>query len=137
MVTIPDPRSIGTANRQAEHFANQHGFYLESDSAYQRIDACPGSVGCRSGHFDAQALAHRIAEAGFRAPLHISGCAKGCAHPRATDFAIWGSADGLHFAKNAMPGAFPLLSGMSEAQIYDIIATETVSKKNSTRERQQ
>ncbi|MCI0757060.1 precorrin-3B synthase [Teichococcus vastitatis] len=46
------------------------------------IRACPGTAGCASGLADSRADAARIA-ALPRGPglLHVSGCAKGCAHP--------------------------------------------------------
>ena len=48
-----------------------------------RIAACPGAPACASGTVPARADAARLAAAGF-ADIHVSGCAKGCAHPDAT-----------------------------------------------------
>ena len=47
------------------------------------IAACPGAPACNSGTVPARADAALLQAAGF-ANLHVSGCAKGCAHPRAT-----------------------------------------------------
>ena len=46
------------------------------------ITACPGAPACASASVPARRDAARLAAAGF-AHLHVSGCAKGCAHPRA------------------------------------------------------
>ena len=43
------------------------------------IVACPGGPACASGTVPARADAARLLAAGF-AGLHVSGCAKGCAH---------------------------------------------------------
>ncbi len=47
------------------------------------LAACPGAPACGSGTVPARADAALLQAAGF-ANLHVSGCAKGCAHPRAT-----------------------------------------------------
>ncbi len=46
------------------------------------IAACPGAPACGSASVPARADAARLMAAGF-AGLHVSGCAKGCAYPRA------------------------------------------------------
>ncbi|WP_158742792.1 hypothetical protein [Acidisphaera sp. L21] len=46
------------------------------------ITACPGGPACASATVATRVDAERLAAAGF-GPLHVSGCAKGCAHPRA------------------------------------------------------
>ncbi len=48
-----------------------------------RIAACPGAPACASGTVPSRTDAARLAAAGF-ADIHVSGCAKGCAHPAAT-----------------------------------------------------
>lgn len=61
-----------------------------------RISACIGSAGCRSGHIAARDLAMRLApDLPANRQLHVSGCAKGCAHPRSADLTLVGSADGI------------------------------------------
>ncbi|WP_428376851.1 precorrin-3B synthase [Lichenicoccus sp.] len=46
------------------------------------VNACIGSAGCSSGKVDARADALALLRLGVRAPsIHVSGCAKGCAHP--------------------------------------------------------
>jgi len=45
------------------------------------ITACVGSPGCGQASVPARADAARLAARGAGGPLHISGCAKGCAYP--------------------------------------------------------
>jgi precorrin-3B synthase len=52
----------------------------------QAISACPGAPGCASGHISARRLAAEIASEyssllDGSMHVHVSGCAKGCAHP--------------------------------------------------------
>lgn len=47
-----------------------------------RVIACTGAPGCPQAHAATRALARALAPQ-LTAPLHVSGCAKGCAHPTA------------------------------------------------------
>lgn len=61
-----------------------------------RVSACIGSEGCASGYLQARSLAAGLAW--HVAPgkhLHVSGCAKGCAHPRPADVTLVGQAAGV------------------------------------------
>lgn len=74
------------------------GFVTEPADPRLRVAACPGAPACASGHFDAKALGARVAGAlpeRFAGTVHVSGCAKGCAHPAPADFVLGGSAFGV------------------------------------------
>src|SRR5690606_23529948 len=62
------------------------GFVTDANDPRLSIVACPGAPACASGRIATRALAERIAadHAGLLDrpfTLHVSGCAKGCAHP--------------------------------------------------------
>jgi precorrin-3B synthase len=57
------------------------------------ITACPGAPACTSASVPTRADAARLSAAGF-GRLHVSGCAKGCAHPHATTTLV--GRDGLY-----------------------------------------
>lgn len=62
--------------------ARRHGLIVAPGDPRRAVAACPGAPACASGHAPVQADAARLAaviEPGLR--LHVSGCAKGCAHP--------------------------------------------------------
>jgi precorrin-3B synthase len=69
--------------------AERLGFVVHPGDPRRRIAACPGAPACASGLIPARTLASTLAQA--LAPvltgahdgvvIHISGCAKGCAHP--------------------------------------------------------
>jgi precorrin-3B synthase len=79
---------IGVATDHAAHIADaagRLGFIVAADDPRRRVVACAGAPICASGEFAARASAPGVAE--LAAPLiepgeviHLSGCAKGCAH---------------------------------------------------------
>ena len=56
-------------------------FLTHPDDPLLRVDACPGVPLCTSATVDTRGLAKVLA--GAPDTLHVSGCAKGCARPRA------------------------------------------------------
>ena len=75
------------------------GFIVRADDPRRHVIACAGAPICSSAHIAARAMAPRIAEIaathlGSAFDIHISGCAKGCAHAKATALTIVGSPDG-------------------------------------------
>jgi len=72
------------------------GFITDAADPRLRASACIGNEGCASGHIAARRLAAELAPlmpAGQH--LHVSGCAKGCAHPRPSDVTLIGRDDGI------------------------------------------
>jgi precorrin-3B synthase len=74
------------ACRHLQQAAAGLGFVTEPDDARLSIAACPGAPACASGRMATRTLAERFArengdilDGTFM--LHVSGCAKGCAHP--------------------------------------------------------
>jgi precorrin-3B synthase len=85
------------------------GFIVNADDPRRMIMACPGAPACASGHIGARNIAEEIAsesgdilDAAFF--LHVSGCAKGCAHPGTAPLTLVGGENGrvgLVFAATA------------------------------------
>ena len=84
------------------------GFIVAADDARLRVSACIGSDGCASGHIAARRLAGSLADH-FRVGkhLHVSGCAKGCAHPRRADVTLVGRSEGIGLVINGRAGDTP------------------------------
>jgi precorrin-3B synthase len=79
--------------------AERLGFIVRADDPRRRVIACAGAPLCASGHVATRAMAPRIAEAiaplhREPASIHLSGCAKGCAHPKKAALTIVGSSAG-------------------------------------------
>ena len=84
------------------------GFITDPADPRLRVSACIGSAGCASGHFPARAIAEQLAPslpAGKQ--LHVSGCAKGCAHPRRAALTLVGRSDGYGLVINGTAGDTP------------------------------
>lgn len=79
--------------------AEQLGFVVRADDPRRFVAACAGAPICPSAHIAARALAPRIA-AGCadslceRLIIHVSGCAKGCAHSAAAALTVIGTVKG-------------------------------------------
>ena len=74
-------------------------FLTFPDDPRQAISACPGAPECASGHIPARRIAAEIASTNSdlldgSVHLHVSGCAKGCAHPASSDLTIVASERG-------------------------------------------
>jgi precorrin-3B synthase len=78
--------------------AQRLGFAVDPSDARRRIVACPGAPSCASGLIAARTMAAEIAKS-VELPsqgiaVHVSGCAKGCAHPAPALLTIVGTAQG-------------------------------------------
>jgi precorrin-3B synthase len=78
--------------------ARRLDFIVAATDPRRRIVACPGAPACASGLIAARALAAEIARdvplSGEGVAMHVSGCAKGCAHPASAPLTIVGAERG-------------------------------------------
>jgi precorrin-3B synthase len=115
--------AIGASAAIATQFrdrADALGFVTALDDARRAISACIGTDGCGSGQIASRQLAEAAAgaEPAFfdgSFALHISGCAKGCAHPAPALLTLVGSQEGVTFALNSKASAPPALTLPVEA----------------------
>ncbi|WP_375453886.1 precorrin-3B synthase [uncultured Methylobacterium sp.] len=120
-------------DRRAELLAGltAAGFVTAPDDPRRAVAACPGAPACGSGSTPTGADAARLAAA-FR-PLaargltaHVSGCAKGCAHPGRADLTLVGRGGRYGVVLDGMPGDAPAWELTFEA------ALERVWRANSS-----
>jgi precorrin-3B synthase len=69
-----------------------------------RFAACPGGPACSSGLMPARADAALMAAVPGCVRVHVSGCAKGCAHPAPAALTFVGTADGYALVRNGRAG---------------------------------
>jgi precorrin-3B synthase len=81
------------------------GFVVRANDPRRYVVACAGAPNCAAAHIAARALAPAVADAAqmhldsdFR--IHVSGCAKGCAHAGAANLTIVGRHDGCAIIAN-------------------------------------
>lgn len=101
----PDHSLLAFGDREAcknlQNIAAQLGLIVEENDPLHQIDACPGMPSCNSARLETHALgrfsaseAPALFDGSLR--LHLSGCAKGCAHPTASPLALVGTENGSH-----------------------------------------
>ncbi|WP_312947232.1 precorrin-3B synthase [Agrobacterium sp.] len=98
--------------RELLAYAATAGFVTMARDPRSAIAVCPGAPACGSAFMPTHALAdHAAAECGSildgSFTLHLSGCAKGCAHPSPALLAFHGRAEGLAFGLSARVGDPP------------------------------
>ncbi|HEX7822798.1 MAG TPA: cobalamin biosynthesis protein CobG [Sphingobium sp.] len=95
---------------------NLDGFVHVADHPAMRADACPGAPACPQAMVQTRTLAVRLAPH-VEGRLHVSGCAKGCAHAGPADITLTGR-DGLFdLSFNSRAGDVPARSGLGPDQL--------------------
>jgi precorrin-3B synthase len=103
---------IGVAKDDAATLAaaaERLGFVARADDPRRRIVACPGKPACASGLIAARVLATEIAAhlPSRSGTIHISGCAKGCAHPAPAALTVVGAERGCGIVRHGSARASP------------------------------
>jgi precorrin-3B synthase len=91
--------------------ADNLGFVVDARDARRRVVACPGAPACASGLIPARTLAAEIASAlppsQTGIAVHVSGCAKGCAHPAPAPLTLVGTEHGCDVIRDGTPRTAP------------------------------
>ena len=83
-----------------------------------RVIACSGAPRCREAHADTRGLAATLApNIGGAARLHVSGCAKGCAHSGAVAITLVATAAGFDLVRDGSTRDEPVLRGLDRDDI--------------------
>ena len=84
--------------------ADDLGFVVDARDPRRSIVACPGAPACASGLIAARELAAELAEhlpvSHGGIAIHVSGCAKGCAHSGVAPLTIVGTSQGCGIVHN-------------------------------------
>jgi precorrin-3B synthase len=98
------------------------GLVTRADDPLLRIVACTGAPACPEARAETRKLAASLAP--HLAPetcLHVSGCAKGCAHPAASDLTLVGTPDGFDLVRDGSPRDVPIRRGLTTADIRALV----------------
>ncbi|WPZ21958.1 precorrin-3B synthase [Sulfitobacter faviae] len=95
------------------------GLITAADDPLLRVVACIGAPGCAQGRGETRGLARRLAAVVSKGQrLHVSGCAKGCAAPRATDLTLTATApERYDLIHDGRADAIPDMRGLTPATI--------------------
>ncbi|MCH8553135.1 MAG: cobalamin biosynthesis protein CobG [Natronospirillum sp.] len=91
-------------------------FLTEPDDPLLRVQACAGAPRCSQATVATRSLAARLAPR-VKGTLHVSGCAKGCACPSATETCLTGRDGQYDLAFQAQAGDPPQRSALTEAEV--------------------
>jgi precorrin-3B synthase len=88
------------------------------DDPALRVIACSGAPRCGEAHADTRTLAAALApQVPANARLHVSGCAKGCAHSGAAEITLVATRDGFDLVRNGSTRDAPVIRGLSRARL--------------------
>jgi precorrin-3B synthase len=88
------------------------------DDPALRVIACSGAPRCGEAHADTRTLAAALApQVPANARLHVSGCAKGCAHSGAAEITLVATRDGFDLIRNGSTRDAPVIRGLNDARV--------------------
>ena len=93
-VVLPDLPDAGDVLRDAAGL----GFGVDAGSPWLRVTACAGRPGCASALADVQADAAGFAARWPERIVHVSGCARHCGRPAATQVDVTATSEGYQVA---------------------------------------
>lgn len=99
-------------------FVADTDFLTRADDPLLRVDACPGAPFCAAATVETRGIARRLAPL-TTGSLHVSGCAKGCARPRAADVTLTGRAGLFDLVRNGAAWDAPAVSGLGPETLPD------------------
>ncbi len=123
-------------------FAAANGFITSKIDPRSHIAACPGSPACASANAATHDIAaHAAAQCGdlldgsFK--LHVTGCAKGCAHPQASALTLCGTSAGLSLIHQGKASEQPFATtafadtNATLRRLADLVKSERRPSENS------
>jgi precorrin-3B synthase len=94
------------------------GLVTRADDPLLRVTACTGAPGCPEAYVETRRLAAALAaDIPKGSHLHVSGCAKGCAHPAPTAITLVGTACGFDLVRDGGARGLPALRALDPATI--------------------
>jgi precorrin-3B synthase len=111
---VPESAAIPLADD-----ASAAGFVIDASDRRLRLDACVGACGCARASENVRVAALGLAWAAPATGLHVSGCAKGCAHPGTAGVTLVSRGPGGRYdlIRDGAPSAPATLAGVSLDEI--------------------
>ncbi|MBA3909174.1 MAG: precorrin-3B synthase [Rhodobacter sp.] len=95
------------------------------DDPLLQVMACTGAPGCPQALGETRSLARSLAgHIPHGRHLHVSGCAKGCAHPGPTDLTLVASTQGYDLVRGGTASDTPERRGLSPAALPDLLKAQ-------------
>ena len=110
MVFLPDVNDVRDTD----------GLLTDPGDPLLRVTACTGAPGCLQASVETRTLARRLAaNLPHGKTLHVSGCAKGCAHPAPADLTLVGRDRRFDLVRRGRAWDAPVLHGLAPDQITE------------------
>ena len=100
----------------AKTVADSKVFITNPSNPLLNVSACPGKSFCPSATVDTRALARALAQL-TEGDLHVSGCSKGCAKPKASSVTLVGERGMFNLIRNGCADDTPQQTGLSPMNI--------------------
>lgn len=114
---VADEVALATAAQAAGFVADPHDPRLS-------VIACTGAPACSSAHAPTRADAAFIAARRPPGLVHLSGCAKGCAHPALAAFTLVAATDGYGLVRDGRAADPPERRGLTLQEAVQLLAAE-------------
>jgi precorrin-3B synthase len=96
----------------------REGLVTRADDPLLRVVACTGAPACPQAHAETRGLAAALAPfVAVDARLHVSGCAKGCAHRGTSSITLVGTDQGFNLVRNGGTLDVPTMRGLDPAKL--------------------
>jgi len=105
-------RAVVVEQATAESLA-ELDLILDPADPRRAVSACPGRPACSAGWAETRAVAMHLAHRFPGLALHVSGCAKGCAHPAAAPVTLVAAQDGYALVRDGRAGDAPAATGLT------------------------
>lgn len=101
------------------------GLVVEPADPRIRIFACPGRPACAAATVATRDHAARLAALGLTGTVHVSGCAKGCAHPARADITLVGADGSYAFIRNGRASDAPVREGVTIGEAMTLLRDDS------------
>lgn len=98
------------------------GLICDPDDPMLRVSACVGAPACEQGHSATRPMARTLArQIAVGQTLHVAGCTKGCALPRAATVTLTATPAGFNLIQNGTADAVPSHIGLTSGEVPDYL----------------
>ena len=98
---------------------------VDSADPRRAIFACTGRPGCAAASVDLRTDVALLLPLAMAGPVHLSGCAKGCALPHAAPITLVGDGGRYGIVRNGRARDAPTLRGLTMEQVITVLKAET------------
>jgi precorrin-3B synthase len=101
------------------------GFVVDRGDPRLLVVACPGAPACANAQATTRRDAGVVADRNLESLVHLSGCAKGCAHPAPAPIVLVATPEGYGLVRNGRAGDPPERRGLTLEQALAQFAAES------------